>query len=220
MSSDTTGIVSVIAINLLEAIFQLVEALESISLVQPGEVQAGPQENGYSCAIVTLSALTFESAINRTRYIRREICNDDSVDYFEKVTSDPELAKNIDEVVAVRDAIVHNHLWEVDIYWDDKLKLKFKTPPKLLEGFGNRRQRRVMDPKTRLSRRLRLNLFPIRIWRRDAYESLRVMALALYALEAKDARYIPITNQPFLFRGETTTLKKIVDSLPQLQKAG
>ncbi len=121
MASDTPRIVSVIGINLLEAIVQFVEMLESTKLVEPGEVQAGPQENGFSCAIVTLCALVMESAINRTRYVRGEICDDDSVDkYFRKVTLHAELAEDIDEVVAVRDAIVHNHLWEADIYWDEK----------------------------------------------------------------------------------------------------
>lgn len=215
MAGSATGMVSVIGINLLEAIVQFAETLESTALVEPGEVQAGPQENGYSCAIVTLNALVFESAINRTRYVRQETCDDDSVNYFAKVTSNAELAKDVDEVVAVRDAIVHNHLWKADIVWDDKLKLMFNTPPTLLDGFGNKRQRRIMNPKTRLSRRLGLNLFPLRIWRRDAYVSLRVVALTLEALEAKDASYFPISNQQFKFRGQMTTLKKVVDALPQ-----
>ena len=178
MASDSVGIVSVIGINLLEPILELIEKLETTPFADPNEVQAVPQENGYSCAIVTLNALLLESAINRTKYIRHEICDDDSVDYFAKVTYDNELAKDIDEVVAIRDAVVHNHLWEADVYWDDNLKLKFSKPPKLLEGFGNKRQRRVMDPKTKLSRRLKLNLFPLRISRNDAYTSLRVVGRA------------------------------------------
>lgn len=215
MASNSTGMVSVIGINLLEAIVRLVETLETMPLVEPNEVQAGPQENGYASAIVTLSALLLESAINRTQYIRCEI-RDDLMDYFAKVTSNDELAKDMDEVLAVRDAVVHNHLWEADVYWDSGLTLKFKTPPKLLKGYGNKRQRRVMDPKTRLSRRLKLNLFPTRIWRRDAYTSLRAVGLALTALETKNERYFHISNQHFKFRGEMDTLRQVLDTLPYL----
>src|SRR5688500_13274493 len=143
MTSSSVGIISVIGINLLEPILALVEKLESTPLIEPNEVQVGPQENGYSCAIVTLNALLLESAINRTKYIRHEISDDDMVEYFAKVTSGTELAKDIDEIIAVRDAIVHNHLWEADVNWGNNFKLKFSRAPKLLEGFGNKRFRRV-----------------------------------------------------------------------------
>ena len=158
MSNSSVGTVSVLGVNLIEPVLELVGKLEATPLVTPNEVQATPQENGYSCGIVTLNTLCLESAINRTKYIRHEICDDDIVNYFVKVTSDSELAKDVDEVIALRDAVVHNHLWEADVYWDDNYQLGFRTPPKLLEGFGNKRQRRVMDPKTRQSRRLKLNL--------------------------------------------------------------
>jgi hypothetical protein len=216
MSSDSMGIVSVIGVNLLEPILVLVEKLESTHFVEPNEVKALPEENGYSCAIVTLNVLLLESAINRTKYVRHEISNADSVDYFAKVTSDSELAKDIDEVVAIRDAVVHNHLWEADIYWSDNYEIKFSKPPKLLDGFGNGRQRRVIDSKTMLSRRLKLNLFPIKISRNDAYKSLRVVERALEALEAKNHNYFTITNQYFKFRGDLYTLKDILAMLPNL----
>ncbi len=214
MTSSSVGIISVIGINLLEPILALVEKLESMPLVEPNEVQVGPQENGYSCAIVTLTALLLESAINRTKYVRHENNRDDAVEYFSKVTSDIELAKDIDEVIAVRDAVVHNHLWEADVDWGENFRLKFNKAPKLLKGFGNTRLRRVMDPRTRLSRRLKLHLFPIRIWRMDAYVSLRVLERALEALEAKDANYFAITNQYFKFRGNLYPLNKIIGTLP------
>jgi len=214
MASNSVGTVSVLGVNLLEPTLELIERLEAAPAVEPNEVQAGPLENGLSCGIVTLTALLLESAINRTRYIRREICDDDIVDYFVKVTSERELGKDIDEVIAIRDAVVHNHLWEADVYWGEDRRLRFKTPPNLLEGFGNKRQRRVMDPKTRQSRRLGLNLYPLRIWRVDAYTSLRVVARALEALEAKDRNYFYISRHPFEFRGGTSTLRQVIDTLP------
>jgi hypothetical protein len=213
MSNDSVGIVSVLGANLVEPILVLIEKLEGTNFIEPNEVKALPQENGYSCAIVTLNALLLESAINRTKYIRHEISNEDSVDYFAKLTSNSELAKDVDEIIAIRDAVAHNHLWEADVYWDDNFKLTFSKSPKLLDGFGNKRLRRVIDSKTILSRRLKLNLFPLKISRNDAYTSLRVVERALEALEAKDRNYFTITNQYFKFRGDLHTLKRILDML-------
>src|SRR5690349_16263483 len=117
MSDTTSSIISVLGTNLLWPTLSLVEKLESLPPKPPNEVQTNPEENGLSCGVITLSALLIESAITRTRYRRSEISKDDQAKYFEKVTSNTELAKDIDEVIAVRDAIVHNHLWEADVDW-------------------------------------------------------------------------------------------------------
>jgi hypothetical protein len=192
--------------------------LESLPPKPPNEVQTNPEENGLSCGVITLSALLIESAITRTRYRRSEISKDDQAKYFEKVTSNTELAKDIDEVIAVRDAIVHNHLWEADVDWHPQtFQLIFKSPPILVKGFGNQRRRRVTDEKTRQSRRLKLNLFPLRIWRADAYASLRVVAKSLEALETVDPNYFSITTQYFTFHAHSHlyTLRQITDLLPE-----
>ncbi len=213
-TENTTGIISIIGINALEAIVPLVDALVAKPSAQPNEVQVLQSANGLACAVVTISVLVLESAINRMRYIRREICDDDNVEYFAKIISDGELAKDIDEVVAIRDAVVHNHLWEADVTWDDDLKLRFAAPPKLLDGFGNKRQRRVMEPKTRLSRRLGLNLFPVRIGRYEAFTALRTIVKALAAIEAREQMYFPFSNQVFEHRREMINLRNYFESLP------
>jgi hypothetical protein len=214
--NNSLGTVSVLSVRLLEPTLELVTKLEATQHVEPNEVQAPPQENGYSCAIVTLNALLFESAINRVKYLRHEISNENQVKYFAKVTSNADLAEEVDEMITVRDTIVHNHLWEAEVYWDENHQLKFKSPPKLVEGFGNKRLRRVLNPKTRQSRKLNLNLYPLRIWRADAYTSLRVINRVLESLEDIDRNYFYITGQQFMYRGNTQTLKQVIETLPHL----
>jgi hypothetical protein len=220
MTNNAVGYVSVIGANLFDPILELVEKLETTAVVEPNEVQTSQPENGFACAIVALSVFLLESAINRTKYIRKDNEKTDIAEYFARISSDTELAKDIDEVVAVRDAIVHNHLWEANVYWDGAHSLKFRSPPKLLEGYGNKRQRRVINSKTRLSHRLSLNLFPPRIWRRDAYTTLRIVERALEVLEAIDRNYFTITYHYFMFRGEWQTLSQILIALPYIPKVG
>ncbi len=221
MEDNSRGYVSVIGGNLIQPILDLVQSLESKSIVEPNEVQTGQEENGFSCAIVTLSVFLLESAFNRTKYVRNE--NDDKSDivqYFFKFFDEANLTSNLDEIIALRDAIVHNHLWEANVYWDGTHSLKFKEPPRLIEVYGNKRQRRVMDISSRLSRRLKLNLFPPRIWRRDAYIAFYTVYKALARLEEIDHNYFTITYPHYMFTDQLQTIGQILASLPYLSEFG
>ena len=193
----------------------LLEELESTTATEPNEVQTGSQENGYSCAIVILAVLLLESALNRTRFIRNDNASEHRAAsaYFAHISSDRELAESITEVFALRDAIAHNHLWKADVYWDDAGKLRFGSPPKLLEGYGDKRLHRVMDSDTRRSHILGLDLFPPRIWRRDAYLTLNVVFKALEALEEMDRNYFYISPQHFMYQNKLLSLKQIMNAL-------
>lgn len=72
MENIPTGYVSVIGGNLIQPLLDLVQLLESKPKVEPNEVQTGQEENGFSCAIITLNLFLLESAFNRTKYIRGE----------------------------------------------------------------------------------------------------------------------------------------------------
>jgi hypothetical protein len=181
MSAQASGYVSVIGFSLLEAVVDLVGRLEGTPTIQPNEVQASQLENGYAAAIVVLSAAVVESALNRTRYVRGDglaTGRESVTTYWQRigptVARNPHeaaefaaLAADLNECFAVRDAIVHSHLWEAQVVWADSGALQFAAPPQLRPGFGDQRFRAVLDPQTRQSRKLSLNLFPSRIWRRD-----------------------------------------------------
>lgn len=215
METEPQGYVSVIGRALIEPMLQIVETLESRNAVQPNEVQANHWENGYSAAVIVLAVFLLESALNRTRYLRQEEPRkrEGAPEYFARISSDAELVADADEVFALRDVIVHNHLWEAIVFWDGKSGLRFKEPPTLLKGYGRKRLERVLDFQTRLSRRLHLNLFPTRIWRRDAYLVLKTVSRALEALETMRREYFYISQEHFKFRGQLLTLREVLAGL-------
>ena len=129
---------------------------------------------------------------------------------FETISSDQDLAVDVNEVFAIRDAIVHNHIWKAKI---DPVAMKFTSPPELLPCYGRKRFLDVMDPKTRLSRKLTLNLFPSRICRGDAYIVVKTMGRALTALDEMDPNYFPIRFENVLFRGEFVRLPEVLNAL-------
>jgi hypothetical protein len=72
MTHNSQDYVSVIGFSLIQPVIELVEKLESSAVVEPNEVHTGQGENGYSCAAVALTILLLESALNRTRYLRKD----------------------------------------------------------------------------------------------------------------------------------------------------
>jgi hypothetical protein len=223
MATKPHGYMTIIGFSLIEPILTLIKTLETAPPKTPNEVQMGRSENGYSAAIVALSVLLLESAINRIRYFeRREGRKLTPAEYFKTICRDPELATAVDEIFAVRDVIVHNHVWEAQIVWergpDRKLDMKFAEPPKLRKGYGDERFKKVMDPVSRLSRHLKLNLFPSRIWRHDAYIVLQTVGQALRALESMDPAYAGLDNESFEFRGREVTFYEVIEEVHKDQR--
>lgn len=215
MGKNENGYVSVIGQALIQPIFDLVGKLESKEPVPPNEVQTGQRENGYSLAIIALGAMLLESALNRTAYVRRdEQENRRPPDYFKKISPDRDAAAEAEEVFAVRNVIAHNHLWEATTTWaDDDEGLKFAEPPTRREGYGDKRHMIVTDPQTRKSRILGINIFPPRIWRRDAYIALKTIAKALNVIETMDRGYFYLSPIHFRFQKRTVTFREVTDLL-------
>jgi hypothetical protein len=71
-----------------------------------------------------------------------------------------------------------------------------------------------MDPKIQLSQRLKINLFPSRIYRRDAYVVFKTVGRTLATLEAMDRAYFYTSPQPFRFHGQLVGLHDMLNALP------
>jgi hypothetical protein len=181
--------------------------------VPPNEVRTAQRENGYSLAIIVLSVILFESALNRTAYIRGKTGKVKMPAYFTEITPDKKTAAEVDEIFAARNLIAHNHLWEAKTTWDEETDLKFAEPPVLREGYGDKRHVKVTDQSTRKSKILGINMFPARIWRRDAYIALKTIAKGLNAIESMDRRYFCLSPNHFRFQKKTLTFSEMTDQL-------
>ena len=127
----------------------------------------------------------------------------------------PALAAEVEEVFTIRDVIANNHLWECRVTWNAEGAMVFAEFPRLLPGYGNRRFAKVIDPRTRCSRRLGLNLFPTRVWRRDAWRVLGTLYRALCVLEKDDPGGFSTTATPFEFHGQSTTFADALERFVQ-----
>jgi hypothetical protein len=135
--------------------------------------------------------------------------------YF--ATISPELAKDVNEVFALRDVIVHSHVWDVKIQGVRGQGLKFIEEPKIREASGDNRFKDVIDPKSRLSRRLKLNFFPSRIWRHDAHIVLGTVKQALMALDSMKPAYRDVHNISCVFRGQDVRFYEVIEEVLKAQ---
>ncbi len=171
---------SFITEELIRTLLDLLKRLRELPEYPPGDVKAGFDEIGYSASIIVLAIVVLESTVTRFRYLKKEIARNISAsDYFIEMCTVDSLRHQVDEVVAVRDSIVHSHPWVGLAHWNDELQLKYSRQPIKLAGFGNPRHNRVIDREKRTTKVLELNLNPMRIWRRDAFLTIRTLGSAL-----------------------------------------
>lgn len=172
MTATEHNYVSAIFTNLIDPLVTLHEAMLRLGSEGPNEVQAAPTENGYAVAMVALVAFRIEGACSRARYVTStEDRRRTPVDTLHDLGA-PDLAENVEEIFAVRDAVAHSHLWTARVS-HGREGLRFQDDPERLPSYSDRKFERVVDPNTRKTRRLGLDVFPPRIYRHTAVLALK-----------------------------------------------
>ena len=176
----------------------------------PNEVQAAPMENGYAISVVSLTAFFFEGACGRARYFRGLVAvGIPALGHHQWKRCSPAetlrefgetaLADKIEEIFVVRHAIAHAHLWKAKI---DEIDMRFTELPTRLPGYGDKNFDRIVDPSSRTTRKLKLDVFPPRIHRGTAIGVLKECAEALQSLESKHKEFLKLAHQTVRFRGK------------------
>lgn len=190
--------VSAVFVHLLQPIATLCDHMLQLPSAEPNEVQTASRENGFAISIIGLAAFLLEGACARARYVSNSKKSRVSAantfrDLGEKSTGD-----KVEEIFVVRDAIAHSHLWTAKISWTEN-DLHFVEPPTRLPGFGDDKFQNNVDLTSRMTRRLKLHVFPTRIDRETALIVMKQTAAALKILESKDRRFVYLTPQHVAF---------------------
>lgn len=190
----------------LQPITDLCDLMLRLHCDEPNEVQAAPMENGYARSIIALTAFLFEGACGRARYIASlpsccPVCGQkkrwsaaDTVREFGEIA----LADKIEEIFVVRHAIAHAHLWKAKVSDD----LRFIELPTRLPGYGDKNFDKLVDPKSRTTRTLNLDVFPPRIHHGTAIIALKECVEALESLESKHEAFLKLALRHVQFRGK------------------
>jgi hypothetical protein len=215
VKKPSSNYVSFNTISLIYPLLDLMDHVKSMKLEEPNAVQANIIDNGYSSAIIVLAVTIFESAVMRVRFLRKQLDRKVScADYFASQKIENRLRDHVEEMVAVRDALIHSHAYSTEVYWDQEGNLLTRRPFRLAsrrgkKAFGNARRTRVIA-KGQVTKKLKLNLVPTRVCRTDACQVLKTLDMALSALDSLMPGYLPIRTYSFLSDGWPKTFHEKV----------
>jgi hypothetical protein len=174
-TEPTDDLVSIVGSSYFQPIAELFSRLRQ-RLPEGGtnSVKTSPAENGYAASICLLSVVCFESYLMRVRYKNRQhpsAKEKNALKFIEKLYPQFPYLERITEAFILRDVLAHNHLWELDVSWDDELGMLLHSARKDKIS-GDNKYNGYVDMQTRTTRKLGLNVVPIRVNRTDASKVL------------------------------------------------
>lgn len=181
------SLVTIVGSSYFEPISVLLERLEKYDSGNSNEIQAGYYVNGFASGICILAVVCLESYVMRVRYMnkatQKEIDEVSVPVYLKRLYQDFPFEDELFVIHILRDALAHNHLWEVSYSWDDEKAMILGSVNKW--SSGDKKYQRYVDTKTNLTKKLGLNVSPIKISRSDAISVLQTMWKILIFLEGR-----------------------------------
>jgi len=204
-------LISIIGDSYFEPICALLERLQKFDEIEANGVQSGFYVNGFSASICLLAAACLESYTMRVRYLKKstqaEIDKQSVVQYLPKVFSGFPYSKELIEIFIVRDVVIHNHLWEIGFDWSDNGMDLVNAASK---SSGDRKYKEQVDLNLRKTKKLNLNINPIKIGKVDAMSVLRAMWRILVYLQSQDLQFCSVTAHHYKYHGKLVRFGEIV----------
>ena len=204
--------VSIIGAGYFQPVADLIERSLRWPVTKRGSVGALHYDNIYAASIVLLMVASLESYATRLRHFHQTIAVGERLtvaNYIKRIFPDFRLKKAVTEVFVLRDALFHNHLWEIEFTWRP-MKLH---SAKLLPHLEDAKFRAVVNQSTRRTRNLRLHLVPTQVTRRDALKVINVVWKTLLFLERKNRNYCYVSDQHVPFRKQMRLFSEVRDVL-------
>lgn len=204
-------LISIIGDSYFEPICSLLEQLDKFDESTSNEVQSGFFVNGFSASICLLAVACLESYTMRVRYIKKatqaEINKEPVVQYLPKVFPGFPYTEELLEMFIVRDVVIHNHLWEIGFDWSDNGMDLVSASSR---STGDGKYKAQVDLNSRMTKKLKLNINPIKIGKNDAMSVLQAMWSILVYLQNQGLQFCSVTAQHYKFYGKLVRFGEIV----------
>lgn len=139
------------------------------------QFQVSIYENAFATAGIVLTVLGFEAYRNRVYYLEKKrvgksVAKDLALIFKSKESTFPDqnFENLLSEIFVVRDVIVHNHIYEVNVEFDDDWQM-LGHRQKLLAGYGDEKFRNLANSRTKKTSNLKLNVQPGKIGFEDLF---------------------------------------------------
>ena len=190
-------VVTVVASAYFQPIADLVQNLLWKEPGGPFPGGSGVRENGYSVSIVVLLVAMLESYTSRLRFFRNGELTAGGVstpdllmEYFPDLPTKDELI----EIFLLRNVVVHNHIWHLDVS-DYEAELRTISTPQELGFQTNKHYPNVVDVATRRTRKLGLNVSPTATDRCDVLIVFKIVWKTLAFMNRKNFAHTPLAGR-------------------------
>ncbi len=215
MARTKKTLVSILGNSYFEPIANLVERWITFSHHRPNKVKSGFYESGYASSVILLLVAMFESYVVRLRLFQGSKVPASARTALDVVFAIfPRLRhrKALTDVYVLRDSIFHNHLWEIEYSWGGSPTMVMHAASKH-PAFGDKKYTARVNPRTRRTRALGVNVVPTRVDRRDVLKVFDTIWKTLLIFEAQGRSQCYVSHEIVRFAGKTMPFPKMVGHL-------
>jgi len=215
IKSRKLQIISIIGSTYCQPIADLLEKLLQKERIQDSRLHSGYHESGYAASVILLLVAMFESYVARLHHCNREQITARSedklkaVDVMGYVFPDLTGLEELAEVYVVRDALIHSHLWVLNVREATRNT-----------SYGDNKFKRRVDEATRRTKNLGLNVVPTSIDREDALKVFNAIWEALLEFKDKDSSTLASSGHQIRFNGEQMPFSKLRDEIEKSRSRG
>ena len=200
-SSSADDVVTVVGSAYFQPIADLLQNLLRKAPGGPFPGGSGVRENGYSASIIVLLVTMLESYTSRLRFVRNteviaagRSTPDLLADYFPDLPTRQDLV----EIFLLRNVVVHNHIWHLDVS-NYEAELRTVSTPQELGFQTNKHYGDIVHVASRKTRRLGLNINPTAVDRGDVLAVFRIVWATLEFMNRKSFGDTPLAGRSVSF---------------------
>lgn len=214
--SAVPDIITIIGTSYFQPIADLIERMLARPPAADNTTGSGHFENGYAAATTILLVATLESFVSRVRFLRNaDVVNgkdvpDQLLHFFPDLPNHTELA----EVFLLRNIIVHNHVWHLDISAVEEHGVPTIASPKDLRFQTKKTYDAIVDLGTRMTVLLGLSVSPTSVDRYDVGAVFRVIWTTLKFMNRKNFSHTPLAGQTVHFGSQLRQFEELLELLP------
>lgn len=196
-------IISVVGSSYYQPIADLVDRLLVAVARRPPESGVSHSENGYSAACVVLLVALMESFTARVRFKRQsELAGGQSTpDLLARLFPALPTKDDLQEVYLLRNIVVHNHLWHLDISNEEAPEPQTIALPTDLGFSVNKNYSALVDTVARRTVKLGLKAVPTWVGVTDVSTVFRVIWSTLEHMHGINFDHTPLAGRRVQFRG-------------------
>lgn len=211
-----TDIITIVGHSYFQPIADLIERMLKRPAAEDNSVRANHFENGYAVAVTVLLVAMLESFVSRVRFVRNtEVVSGKDVPdqlllFFPDLPNKDELA----EVFLLRNIVVHNHVWHLDVSAIEERGVATLATPKDLRFQTKKTYDTIVDVDVRRTTLLGLSASPTSIDRYDVGVVFRVVWETLKFMNTKSFSDTPLAGRTVKFGGRFQQFEDIIQLLP------